>query len=105
MVNNTASHSNREFPQGEENMLVSEAVPGGPGYGRKRPGNGLVSVSKAHNRYSLIGPDYAYGQDLLNNFKKKMNELKPDAEIVETVWVKPEKSNFSHSFPSSWGKA
>jgi len=52
-----------------------------------------------------VVPDYVYGHDLLNNFKKKMNELKPDAEIVETVWVKPEKSNFSHSFPSSWGKA
>ena len=76
-----------------------------PDTGEKGRGTASYLSQKPYNRYSLIGPDYAYGHDLLNNFKKKMNELKPDAEIVETVWVKPEKSNFSHSFPSSWGKA
>ena len=51
-------------------------------------GMALVMAKKPQKRYAYIGPDYAYGHDQWNSFKAKLAQLKPDAEILETVWVK-----------------
>ena len=64
----------------------------------------LFLSQKPYKRYGLIGPDYAYGHDQLNSFKKEMAKLKPDAEVLDPVWVKIGESNLSPFIPTLMAK-
>lgn len=75
-----------------------------PNTGIEGRGMALQLSQKPYKKYALIGPDYAYGHDQLNSFKAQMAKSKPDAEIVETVWVKIGESNLSPFIPTSMAK-
>lgn len=75
-----------------------------PNTGIEGRGMALFLSKKPFKKYALIGPDYAYGHDQLDNFKKEMAKKKPDAEIVETVWVKIGESNLSPFIPTLMAK-
>jgi branched-chain amino acid transport system substrate-binding protein len=66
-----------------------------PNTGIEGRGMALFLSKKPYKRYCLIGPDYAYGHDQLSNFKSQMAKLNPNAEIVDTIWVKIGESNMS----------
>lgn len=55
---------------------------------------------KPYKRYGYIGYDYAYGHTQWDAFEAKLKQLKPDAEIVQVVWVKVGESNFSPYVPT-----
>ncbi len=75
-----------------------------PNTGIEGRGMALFLSQKPFKKYSLIGPDYAYGHDQLNNFKKEMAKLRPDVEILDTVWVKIGESNLSPFIPTLMAK-
>jgi len=75
-----------------------------PNTGIEGRGIALFLSKKPFKKYSLCGPDYAYGHDNLKAFKEGMAKLKPDAEIVETVWVKIGESNLSPFIPTLMAK-
>jgi branched-chain amino acid transport system substrate-binding protein len=70
-------------------------------------GRGIAQFmsQKPYKKYGYIGPDYAYGHDQYKAFKGEMAKLKPDAEIVETVWVKVGETNYSPYIPTLMAKA
>lgn len=71
-----------------------------PNTGIEGRGIALFLSQKPFKKYSLCGPDYAYGHDNLGSFKKEMAKLKPDAQISEPVWVKIGESNLSPYIPT-----
>jgi len=75
-----------------------------PNTGIEGRGMALFLSQKPFKRYGLIGPDYAYGHDQLNSFKKEMAKLKPDVEVLEPVWVKIGESNLSPFIPTLMAK-
>ncbi|MBI4964583.1 MAG: ABC transporter substrate-binding protein [Desulfomonile tiedjei] len=75
-----------------------------PNTGIEGRGMALFLSQKPYKKYGLCGPDYAYGHDNLSAFKAEMAKLKPDAEIVETVWVKIGESNLSPFIPTLMAK-
>ncbi len=75
-----------------------------PNTGIEGRGMALFLSQKPYKRYGLIGPDYAYGHDQLNSFKKAMAKLKPDAEVLDPVWVKIGESNLSPFIPTLMAK-
>ncbi len=75
-----------------------------PNTGIEGRGMALTMAKKPQKRYGYIGPDYAYGHDQFNSFKAKLTQIKPDAEILETVWVKLGESNFSPYIPTLMAK-
>jgi branched-chain amino acid transport system substrate-binding protein len=75
-----------------------------PNTGIEGRGMAVVLSKKPYTKYSLIGPDYAYGHDQLNGFKSEMAKLRPDVEILDTVWVKLGESNFSTFIPTLMAK-
>ena len=75
-----------------------------PNTGIESRGIALVLSKKPYKKYSLIGPDYAYGHDHLTNFKKEMAKRRPDVEILDTIWVKLGESNFSTFIPTLMAK-
>jgi branched-chain amino acid transport system substrate-binding protein len=75
-----------------------------PNTGIEGRGMALVLSQKPYKKYAICGPDYAYGHDNLNAFKAGMAKNKPDAEIVETVWVKIGESNLSPFIPTLMAK-
>ncbi|MGO9569663.1 MAG: ABC transporter substrate-binding protein [Desulfomonilaceae bacterium] len=75
-----------------------------PNTGIEGRGMALFLSQKPFKRYGLIGPDYAYGHDQLNSFKKEMARLKPDVEVLEPVWVKIGESNLSPFIPTLMSK-
>jgi len=75
-----------------------------PNTGIEGRGMALFLSQKPYKKYGLIGPDYAYGHDQLNSFKGQIKKLKPDVEIVETVWVKIGDSNLSPFIPTLMAK-
>ena len=75
-----------------------------PNTGIEGRGMAVVLSKKPYKKYSLIGPDYAYGHDQLNGFKSEMAKLRPDVEILDTVWVKLGESNFSTFIPTLMAK-
>jgi branched-chain amino acid transport system substrate-binding protein len=76
-----------------------------PNTGIEGRGMALFLSQKPYKKYGLIGPDYAYGHDQLNSFKKEMGKLKPDAEVMEPVWVKIGESNLSPFIPTLMAKS
>lgn len=75
-----------------------------PSTGIEGRGMALVLSQKPFKKYSLIGPDYAYGHDQLNSFKQEMAKRRPDVEILDTVWVKLGELNFSTFIPTLLAK-
>jgi branched-chain amino acid transport system substrate-binding protein len=75
-----------------------------PNTGIEGRGMALALSKKPYKKYGLIGPDYAYGHDNLKAFKEAMAKDKPDAKIVETVWVKIGESNMSPFIPTLMAK-
>ncbi len=75
-----------------------------PNTGIEGRGMALVLSKKPYKKYSLIGPDYAYGHDQLNSFTKEMAKRRPDVQILDTVWVKLGESNFSTFIPTLLAK-
>ncbi|AFM27275.1 ABC transporter substrate-binding protein [Desulfomonile tiedjei] len=69
-------------------------------------GRGIANymAQKPYKKYGYIGPDYAYGHDQFNAFKGELAKLKPDAEIVEVVWVKLGETNYSPYIPTLMAK-
>lgn len=65
-------------------------------------GRGIAEFvsKKPYKRYGYIGYDYAYGHTQWDEMKAKLKQLKPDSEVVETVWVKLGESNFSPYIPT-----
>lgn len=47
-----------------------------------------VMASKPYKRYMCVGPDYSYGHSSWNMFKSKLQELRPDVEIVGELFPK-----------------
>uniref|UniRef100_A0A7C4ASX3 Leucine-binding protein domain-containing protein n=1 Tax=Desulfomonile tiedjei TaxID=2358 RepID=A0A7C4ASX3_9BACT len=76
-----------------------------PNTGIEGRGMALFLSKKPYKKYALIGPDYAYGHDQLDNFKKELAKRKPDAEVVDTVWVKIGESNLSPFIPTLMAKS
>jgi len=75
-----------------------------PNTGIEGRGMALFLSQKPYKRYGLVGPDYAYGHDQLNSFKMEMAKLKPDAEVLDPVWVKIGESNLSPFIPTLMAK-
>lgn len=75
-----------------------------PNTGIEGRGMAVVLSKKPYKKYSLIGPDYAYGHDQLNSFKSEMAKRRPDVQILDTVWVKLGESNFSTFIPTLMAK-
>jgi branched-chain amino acid transport system substrate-binding protein len=75
-----------------------------PNTGIEGRGMAVVLSKKPFKKYSLIGPDYAYGHDQLNSFKSEMAKRRPDVEILDTIWVKLGESNFSTFIPTLMAK-
>lgn len=69
-------------------------------------GRGMAQFlsKKPYTKFGYIGPDYAYGHDQFNAFKGEMAKLKPDAQILEVVWVKLGETNFSPYIPALMAK-
>ena len=47
-----------------------------------------VMASRPYKRYMCVGPDYSYGHSSWNMFKSKLQELRPDVEIVGELFPK-----------------
>jgi len=47
-----------------------------------------LMASKPYKRYMCIGPDYSYGHSSWNSFKSKLQELRPDVQIVGELFPK-----------------
>ncbi len=75
-----------------------------PNTGIEGRGMAVTLASNPKTNYGYIGFDYAYGHDQYNAFTKKMAELKPDAKVLETVWVKVAETNFSSYIPTLMAK-
>ncbi len=45
-----------------------------------------VMAERPETRYVTIGPDYAFGHDAVNDFMGKLQELKPEVEVVAELW-------------------
>jgi branched-chain amino acid transport system substrate-binding protein len=71
-----------------------------PNTGIEGRGMAVVLAKKPFKNFGYIGYDYAYGHDQHKAFTKKLAELKPDAKISETVWVKVAETNFSPYVPT-----
>jgi branched-chain amino acid transport system substrate-binding protein len=69
-------------------------------------GRGIAQFlsKKPFTKYVYIGPDYAYGHTQYNSFKERMAQLKPDAKILETIWVKVGETNYSPYIPTLMAK-
>ncbi|MFZ5865832.1 MAG: ABC transporter substrate-binding protein [Thermodesulfobacteriota bacterium] len=69
-------------------------------------GRGIAQFlsKKPFTKYVYIGPDYAYGHTQYNSFKDRMAKLKPDAKILETIWVKVGETNYSPYIPTLMAK-
>lgn len=75
-----------------------------PNTGIEARGCALFLSGKPYKRYGYIGFDYAYGQTQWASFKEELNKIKPDAEIVEIVWVKVGETNYSPYIPTLMAK-
>lgn len=53
-------------------------------------GGAMATFEKdnAFKRYWLIGWDFAYGHNVIDSFKAKLKQVKPDAQIVGESWLK-----------------
>ncbi|MEW6531106.1 MAG: ABC transporter substrate-binding protein [Thermodesulfobacteriota bacterium] len=69
-------------------------------------GRGIAQFlsKKPFTKYVYIGPDYAYGHTQYNSFKDRMAKIKPDAKILETIWVKVGETNYSPYIPTLMAK-
>jgi branched-chain amino acid transport system substrate-binding protein len=45
--------------------------------------------------YWIIGPDYAYGREAADYFKKAIKQIKPNSKILGETWVKMEETEFT----------
>jgi branched-chain amino acid transport system substrate-binding protein len=75
-----------------------------PNTGIEGRGMAVVLAQKPQKNFGYIGFDYAYGHEQHDAFVKKLAELKPDAKILETVWVKVAETNFSSYIPTLMAK-
>jgi branched-chain amino acid transport system substrate-binding protein len=75
-----------------------------PNTGIEGRGIAVYMAQKPYKKYGFIGPDYAYGHDQFNAFKGELAKLKPDAEIMEVVWVKLGETNYSPYIPTLMAK-
>jgi len=75
-----------------------------PNTGIEGRGMARALAKKPYKRYGYIGPDYAYGHDQHNAFSKELAKLKPDAQILEVVWVKVGETNYSPYIPTLMAK-
>ena len=75
-----------------------------PNTGIEGRGMARVLAKKPYKKYAYIGPDYAYGHDQFNAFSKELAKLKPDAQILEVVWVKVGETNYSPYIPTLMAK-
>jgi branched-chain amino acid transport system substrate-binding protein len=75
-----------------------------PNSGIEGRGCVLYLSEKPYKRYAYIGPDYAYGHTQFEAFKNDLAKRKPDAQIVEIVWVKQGETNYSPFIPTLMAK-
>ncbi len=75
-----------------------------PNTGIEGRGMAEVLAKKPDTNYAYIGYDYAYGHDQYDAFSKRLAKLKPDAKILETVWVKVSETNYSPYIPTLMAK-
>jgi branched-chain amino acid transport system substrate-binding protein len=75
-----------------------------PNTGIEARGIALFLSDKPYTKYSYIGPDYAYGQTQWASFKDELEKRKPDAKILEIVWVKLGETNYSPYIPTLMAK-
>ncbi len=75
-----------------------------PNSGIEGRGCVLYLSEKPYKRYAYIGPDYAYGHTQFDAFKNDLGKRKPDAEVVEIVWVKQGETNYSPFIPTLMAK-
>lgn len=76
-----------------------------PNTGIEGRGMAVALAKKPQKNFAYIGPDYAYGHDQEKAFAKRLLELKPDAKILETVWVKVGETNYSPYIPTLMAKS
>ncbi|MEI8182418.1 MAG: ABC transporter substrate-binding protein [Desulfomonile sp.] len=75
-----------------------------PNTGIEGRGIAVALSKKPYKQYAFIGPDYAYGHAQFDSFKSDLTKLKPDANIIEEVWVKLGESNYSPYIPTLMAK-
>jgi branched-chain amino acid transport system substrate-binding protein len=55
-------------------------------------------------RVATIGPDYAYGQDVIKAFVQHIKKVKPDVEIVDQQWPKLGEADYTPFINAQMGK-
>jgi branched-chain amino acid transport system substrate-binding protein len=55
-------------------------------------------------RIATIGPDYAYGQDVIKAFVAHIKKVKPDVEIVDQQWPKLGEADYTPFINAQMGK-
>ncbi len=71
-----------------------------PNTGIEARGCALFLSQKPYKTYGYIGLDYAYGHSQWDSFKADLAKMKPDAKILDPVWVKVNETNFSPYVPT-----
>jgi Periplasmic binding protein/IS66 C-terminal element/Transposase IS66 family len=56
---------------------------------------GIHMASCACRRYVILGPDYEFGHIQAEAFERRLKEERPDVEIVDRIWIKPGKADYS----------
>jgi branched-chain amino acid transport system substrate-binding protein len=67
-------------------------------------GCALFLSQKPYKKYGFIGFDYAYGHAQFGAFKEELAKHKPEAQILEEVWVKLSETNYSPYIPTLMAK-
>ncbi len=76
-----------------------------PNTGIEGRGMALFLSQKPYKRYGLIGPDYAYGHDQLNSFKRKWQSSSPMRKFSIRCGLKIGESNLSPFIPTLMAKS
>lgn len=75
-----------------------------PNTGIEGRGIALALSKKPYTKYAFIGPDYAYGHSQFDSFKADLTKLKPEVQMLDSVWVKLGETNYSPYIPTLMAK-
>lgn len=75
-----------------------------PNTGIEGRGIALALSKKPYTKYAFIGPDYAYGHSQFDSFKTDLSRLKPEVQMLDSVWVKLGETNYSPYIPTLMAK-
>jgi len=70
-----------------------------PNSGIESRGVAMFLAFRGFKRYSYLGPDYEFARNYWANFKTELTRRKPEAEILDEVWVPLGKTEFSEYIP------